>query len=162
MNQPYSTLNGRKLAMLAVAAALAGAFATTAGAADEATSRYVNEKTNCETGNTQQDKATCLKEAAAALDEKRKGKLDNQGTPMMNATERCNALPQKEKADCFSRILGPASPNQTVTTSGSVAGGGVIKETKTTTPGELIVIQPAPAPTPVPAPAPQPEPAKAP
>ena len=150
----------RQLTMLTLAAALAGAFAgaTVAFAAEpvatgDAKALYQKERANCETGNTQQDKATCLKEAGAALDEKKKGKLDNSGSPVANATDRCNALPQKDRADCVARIVGPLSPNQKVTGSGSVEGGGMIKETSTTTPGAVIVIQPAPAPTPAPAPA---------
>ena len=150
----------RQLTLLTVAAALAGAFAS-AGVAfaaepvatDDAKARYLKERAACETGNTHQDKATCLKEAGAALDEKKKGKLDNSGSPVANATERCNLLPAKDKADCLARITGPQGANQRVTTSGSVEGGGVIKETTTTTPGAVIVIQPAPTPTPAPAPA---------
>ena len=143
----------RQLTTLTVAAALAGAFsgATVAFAADPAVSGdaktlYQKERANCETGNTQQDKATCLKEAGAALDEKKKGKLDNSGSPTANATDRCNVLPAKDKADCLARITGPQGANQRVTTSGSVEGGGMIKETTTTTPGAVIVIQPPPAP----------------
>ena len=149
----------RQLAMLTVAAAIAGAFASASAFAAEpvatgdAKANYVKEKTNCETGNTSQDKATCLREAGAALQEKKKGKLDNSGSPVVNATDRCNVLPAKDKADCLSRILGPIGPNQRVTTSGSVEGGGVIRETTTTIPGAVIVIQPAPTPTPAPAPA---------
>jgi hypothetical protein len=150
---------GHHLTLLTVAAALAGAVATTTAFADEpvagndAKARYLREKANCEAGNTTQDKATCLKEAGAALDEKRRGRLDNSGSPLANATDRCNALPAKDRADCVARIVGPLSPNQRVTTSGSVEGGGVIRETTTTTPGAVILIQPAPAPTPAPAPA---------
>ena len=150
----------RQLTLLTVAAALAGAFAsaTVAFAAepvatDDAKARYAKERAACETGNTHQDKATCLKEAGAALDEKKKGKLDNSGSPVANATDRCNVLPAKDKADCLARIVGPQSPNQRVTISGSVEGGGVIRETTTTTPGGLIIITPAPVPTPAPAPA---------
>jgi len=145
----------RPLTMLAVAAALAAgsAFAGEPVATDDAKALYLKERANCETGHTAQDRATCLKEAGAALDEKKKGKLDNSGTPVGNATDRCNVLPAKDKADCLARIVGPLSPNQRVTASGSVEGGGVIRETTTTTPGAVIVIQPAPTPTPAPAPA---------
>jgi len=148
-----------QLTMLTVAAAVAGAFATTAVfaaepvASNDAKDLYLKEKANCEAGNTTQDKATCMKEAGAALDQKKKGKLDNSGSPAANATDRCNALPQKDRADCLARIVGPAGPNQRVTGSGSVEGGGMMKETTTTTPGSVIVIQPAPPPTPAPAPA---------
>ena len=153
----------RQMTMLTIAAALAGAFASAsvalAGepvATDDAKTLYQKERMNCETGNTQQDKATCLKEAGAALGEKRKGKLDNSGSPVANATDRCNVLPAKDKADCLARITGPLSGNQKVTVSGSVEGGGMIKETTTTTPGAVIVIQPAPEPTAAPAPATKP------
>jgi hypothetical protein len=152
-------VRSHQLTALTVAAALAGAFASaTAFAAEpvatnDAKALYLKEKANCEAGNTTQDKATCLKEAGAALDQKKKGKLDNSGSPVANATDRCNALPQKDRADCVARIVGPQGPNQRVTGSGSVEGGGMIKETTTTTPGSVIVIQPAPTPTPAPAPA---------
>jgi len=151
----------RQLTMLTIAAALAGAFASASVAfaadpvaTDDAKARYLKERAACESGNTSQDKATCLKEAGAALGEKKKGKLDNSGSPVVNATDRCNVLPAKDKADCLARIVGPLAPNQRVTTSGSVEGGGVIRETTTTTPGAVIIIQPAPMPTPAPAPAP--------
>ena len=152
-------VRSHQLTMLTVAAALAGAFTTAATfagepvASNDAKALYLKEKANCESGNTSQDKATCLKEAGAALDQKKKGKLDNSGAPLPNATDRCNALPAKDRADCVARIVGPLSPNQKVTGSGSVEGGGIIKETTTTTPGAVIVIQPAPTPTPAPAPA---------
>ena len=153
-------VRGHHLTLLTVAAAVAGAFATTTAfaaepvASNDAKALYLKEKAACEAGNTTQDKATCLKEAGAALDQKRKGKLDNSGSPVANATDRCNALPAKDRADCVARIVGPLSPNQKVTASGSVEGGGMIKETTTTTPGAVIVIQPAPTPVPAPAPAP--------
>jgi hypothetical protein len=149
----------RRLPILTVVAALASACAGAAVlaaepvATDDAKALYLKERANCETGNTTQDRATCLKEAGAALDEKKKGKLDNSGSPVANATDRCNVLPAKDKADCLARIVGPLSPNQRVTVSGSVEGGGVIRETTTTTPGAVIIIQPAPVPTPAPAPA---------
>ena len=152
-------VRSHQLTMLTVAAALAGAFATATTFAGEpvatgdAKALYLKERANCESGNTTQDKATCLKEAGAALDQKKKGKLDNSGSPVANATDRCNALPQKDRADCIARVMGPNSPNQKVTASGSVQGGGMIKETTTTTPGQVIIIQPPPTPVPAPAPA---------
>ena len=148
-------VRSHQLTMLTVAAALAAtsAFAGEPVATNDAQALYLKEKAKCEAGNTTQDRATCLKEAGAALDQKKKGKLDNSGSPVANATDRCNALPQKDRADCVARIVGPLSPNQRVISSGSVEGGGMIKETTTTNPGAVIVIQPAPAPTPAPAPA---------
>ena len=158
MNARTFKARSRKLTLLTVAAALSGAFAGATVlaadpvATDDAKARYLKERAACEAGNTTQDKATCLKEAGAALDE-REGQLDNSGSPVANATDRCNVVPAKDKADCLARIVGPQSPNQRVTTTGSVEGGGVIRETTTTTPGGVIIIAPAPVPSPAPAPA---------
>ena len=155
MNPHSLSVSGRTIAALAVAA-LAGALSAPSFAADsassEANARYMKERADCEAGRTAEDKATCLKEAGAAQEERKRKTLDNSGSPVVNATDRCNAMPAKDKADCLARVLGPVKSNQTVTTSGSVAGGGVIKETTTTTPGAIIVIQPAPAAPPASAP----------
>jgi hypothetical protein len=151
---------GRKI-FLATAAAFAGALAspaimaqdpaaTTGSAAMTPQAIYQKDRANCDAGRTAEDHATCLKEAGAAFEERKRHQLDNQGTPLANATDRCNVLPNKDKADCLARIVGPLNSHQTVTTSGSVAGGGVVKETTTTTPGQVIVIMPDPAPAPAP------------
>ena len=114
-------------------------------AATEAKSTYQKERADCEAGRTAEDRATCLKEAGAAQDERKRNRLDNNGSMRQNAIDRCNALPAKDKPDCLARIEGPSQANQTPTTSGSVAGGGVIRETKTTTTGQpTVVILPAP------------------
>ncbi|MDQ2926738.1 MAG: hypothetical protein ABI330_19690 [Caldimonas sp.] len=158
MNHPV-TAPGRKLSLLA-AAALAGALASPAVWAQQPAgstttmmtpqARYLKDRANCDAGRTAEDRATCLKEAGAALEERKHHTLDNSGSPVANATDRCNSLPDKDKAGCVARVLGPIAPNQRVTTSGSVAGGGVLKETTTTTPGAVIVVVPGPAPQPAP------------
>ena len=149
MTQQSLSSRGLTLAAITAAAAVAGAlfntpvFAGTAKSGSDA--QYLKERADCEAGRTAEDRATCLKEAGAALVERRRNTLDNSGTPVVNATDRCKVLPAKDKADCLARVLGPIGSNQTVTTSGSVAGGGVVKETTTTTPGAVLVITPAPA-----------------
>ncbi|NUZ07242.1 hypothetical protein [Piscinibacter koreensis] len=140
MTKPTDTrieaLRVRSLAALAgsaLALAAAGAFAADKAPAD---SRYQQERSVCTGGMSQQDRATCLREAGAAKDEARRGQLSN-GTSGAsrdaNATDRCNALPAKDRADCVARIQGPQAANQRTQTSGSVAGGGVLRETTTTT-----------------------------
>jgi hypothetical protein len=121
------------LALVALAGVAAGpAFAASASApAGKAT--YQKERADCETGKTAQDRATCLKEAGAAADERKRNRLDNSGSLPQNAADRCNALTGAEKTDCLARVKGSPGANQRTTTSGSVAGGGVIKETTTTT-----------------------------
>ena len=144
-------LNLASLAGLIVVGVAAGYAAAPAHAADAAAtaakSTYLKERADCEAGRTAQDRATCLKEAGAAEDERKRNRLDNTGSLRQNAIERCNAVAPKDKADCLARIEGPSQPNQTTKTSGSVAGGGVIRETTTTTTGQptIVIIPGAPA-----------------
>ena len=136
------------LIVVGVAAGYAGAPAHAADAdAAAAKSTYAKERADCDAGRTAEDRATCLKEAGAAQQERKRNTLDNNGSARQNAIERCNLVAAKDKADCLARIEGPSQANQTTTTSGSVAGGGVVRETKTTTTGQpTVVILPAPAP----------------
>ncbi len=84
------------------------------------------EKTACVNGMTQQDQATCLKEATNAAADKKAGKLDNNGgTFTANALQRCEVLAGADKVACQSRVVGYGQA------SGSVAGGGLIKTTET-------------------------------
>ena len=137
-------------ACLIAAGSLAAGSALAADAAAEpdpaAKPTYQKERADCEAGRTAEDRATCLKEAGAAAEERKRNRLDNAGAPRENALGRCNALAGKEKTDCIARIDGPMKPNQQVTTSGSVSGGGILRETKTTTTGPAVVIEPMPAP----------------
>jgi len=129
------------LIAVGVAASFAGAPAHAADAdAAAAKSTYAKERADCEAGRTAEDRATCLKEAGAAQQERKRNQLDNAGSARQNAIERCNAVAPKDKSDCLALIEGPNKPNQTTTTSGSVAGGGVIRETTTTTTGQPTVI----------------------
>jgi hypothetical protein len=144
-------LNLASLAGLVVVGAAATYAASPAHAADAAAtaakSTYAKERADCDAGRTAEDRATCLKEAGAAQQERKRNTLDNTGSARQNAIERCNLVAAKDKADCLARIEGPSQANQTTTTSGSVAGGGVVRETKTTTTGQpTVVILPAPAP----------------
>ena len=143
-------LNLASLAGLIVVGAAATYAASPAHAADAAAtaakSTYAKERADCDAGRTAEDRATCLKEAGAAQQERKRNTLDNNGSARQNAIERCNLVAAKDKADCLARIEGPSQANQTTTTSGSVAGGGVVRETKTTTTGQpTVVILPAPA-----------------
>ncbi|HEY2558687.1 MAG TPA: hypothetical protein VGI48_03150 [Caldimonas sp.] len=130
------------LIAVGVAAGLAGPPAAHAAdaTAPDVKSTYLKERADCEAGRTAEDRATCLKEAGAAAEERKRNRLDNNGSLRQNAIERCNVVPAKDKADCLARIEGPSAPNQKTTTSGSVAGGGVIRETTTTTTGQPTII----------------------
>ena len=142
--------NLASLAGLIAVGVAAGLAAPTVHAADATTSSanstYLKDRADCDAGRTAEDRATCLKEAGAAQEERKRNRLDNNGSLRQNAVDRCNALPAKDKADCMARIEGPSKANQRTTTSGSVAGGGILRETTTTTTGKpTIVIVPGSA-----------------
>lgn len=87
------------------------------------TSRYQAERAACISGQSNQDRATCLKEAGAALMESRKGRLNgNSDTYDQNALNRCQSLPANDRDACQSRIKGEGA------TSGSVESGGILRE----------------------------------
>lgn len=115
-------------ALLAGAAAMP-VFAAEPAAATTPQARYEQERAACLNGKSQQDQATCLKEAGAALDQSKRGQLADTGGYKQNATVRCNNLPEKDRADCIARIGGDGT-----TTSGSVNAGGVLRERVTTQP----------------------------
>jgi hypothetical protein len=112
-------------ALLAVGAATAQVAAPgTAGI--DATGNYQSEVQACLSGATQQDRATCLKEARNARADKQRGVLSTQGDLQANGMRRCEIFTSGEdKAACQARILGMGK------VEGSVAGGGLIREVET-------------------------------
>jgi hypothetical protein len=111
-------------ALLAVTAATAQVATGTTGI--DASGSYQSEVNACMTGKTQQDQATCLREARNAQADKKRGVLDNAGAQFdANAKARCDVLAGEEKAACEARLMGYGS------TTGSVAAGGVLREVET-------------------------------
>jgi len=111
-------------ALLAVSAATAQIATGTTGI--DASGNTQREKAACHSGMTQQDYVTCMREATNAAAEKRSGKLDNSGGQFQaNALKRCDVLKGEDQIACQARILGYGS------TSGSVAGGGVVRQVET-------------------------------
>jgi hypothetical protein len=112
------------VALLAMTAATAQVATGTTGI--DASGSYQQEVNACMTGKTQQDRETCLKEARNAQADKKRGLLDNASAkPDNNAAARCSVLTGEEKAACQARLLGFGN------TTGSVAGGGVLREVET-------------------------------
>ena len=114
------------------APALTAALLVASGAAlaqtpsSDATARYEQDRQKCMTNNTQDSQATCMREATNALDASRKGQLSNPGPVAAdNATQRCGAFQSaQEQAECVRRV-------QNTPASGSVPGGGVLRESTT-------------------------------
>lgn len=103
-----------------------------AAAADkDAEATYQAARAICLSGSSQQDRATCLKEAGAVRAERRNGRADKSEsatTLRANALKRCEVQPPKERGDCERLARGEGSQ------VGTVKGGGVIKEIVTRVP----------------------------
>ena len=99
--------------------------------ADSIDARYRSERAVCMSGQSNQDRATCLKEASAARAEARRNRLDTGSAQLQqNARARCVALPADDRADCEKRMSGEGS------VSGSVDNGGLLRELKTEIPAK--------------------------
>lgn len=117
----HATTLTSRLALL-TAGALLSVSAFAAGTA--ATSTAQSERARCESGQSNQDRATCLKEVGAAQGEARAGSLTG-GAYDQNATDRCKALPASDQAACMGRL-------NSGTSSGSAESGGIIREYRQT------------------------------
>ena len=127
MQTTYAVISYRSWSIaLCAAGALLGA--TTAAAADrgrlsDAQAVYQRDRAACNSGQTGQDRTTCLREAGAALQEARRGRLDDgQARFEQNRLVRCDSQPPEDRQDCVRRLNGEG------TTSGSVQGGGILRE----------------------------------
>jgi len=127
------------LLVLAAAAASTAALGADKPTAAQARAVFEREVAVCQGKPSNEDRASCLRDANAAHAEARRGGL-TAGDPAQlaaNALRRCDALPEADRKDCVARIQGQG------TTSGSVAEGGIYRELVTREPGQA-----ASAPTP--------------
>jgi hypothetical protein len=100
-------------------------LASAQGDAIDAMARYQQDRADCMNGQTSEDRATCLREAGAALAQGKRSDLDNGETAAelrRNAFQRCQPLPDEDRLACRARMQGMG------TTSGSVGGGGILRE----------------------------------
>lgn len=109
-------------AALAAALLVAG-LASAAPGLSEAQLRYHHERAACLNGSSHQDRATCLKEAGAALHEARRDGLATAADDRLaqNRLTRCQAVPLQDREDCALRMSHG-------TTSGSAQQGGILRE----------------------------------
>ena len=116
------------LVVLTGAVVLSGA-AVAASALSEAQLLYKQERAACMNGTSNQDRATCLKEAGAAFQEARKGALGTATDAGLdrNRTARCDGLPAVERKDCTLRM-------QQGVATGTAQQGGILREHERTVP----------------------------
>jgi hypothetical protein len=106
-------------------AATAGAAAAGGGQTDAVEGRYQAERAACGLKEVGEDRATCLREAAAARGEALRGHPnDAEDNYERNALARCDALPQSERDLCLRRTRGEG------VVKGSVSEGGIYREYK--------------------------------
>ena len=124
-----STLS--KLPSLACLAIAILSQSVNAYAANDADARYRADRAVCLSGQSNQDRATCLKEAGAARSVAKLHQLDDrQNSYRQNALARCTALPAGDRIDCQRRIDGDGK------VSGSVRDGGLLREVTTVVPAD--------------------------
>jgi hypothetical protein len=105
--------------------------AAAGGKLSEAQARYEQDRAACNSGQSNQDRATCLREAGAALGEAKRGNLrDGQTSYEQNQTLRCDRLKEGDRDDCLRRMHGEG------TVSGSVESGGIYRELRTIVPAQ--------------------------
>lgn len=133
-----SMIRNSAAALLAAGVSL-GAMGQTANV-DSPEARFKRERAACLDGSSHQDRATCLKEATNALDEARRNRSSSRGAPDLSSNQlaRCERVPTQDREACQRLAMGQGK------SSGSVEGGGVIKEITEVTTGQPVVVVPAP------------------
>ncbi len=118
------------LSLCAASGVAISTFAFAGPGASDAQANYQRDRAACLSGNTNQDRATCLREAGAALVEARRGGLTStdDGTYVKNSMDRCVPLPAADQEDCVRRMQGEG------TVVGSVEEGGIYRELHRTVP----------------------------
>ena len=86
-------------------------------------SRFQSEELACRSGASGQSRETCMQEARAALQAAQRGNLTD-ATPdyQANRVARCTALEGIDRDACLARMTGAG------TSEGSIAGGGILRE----------------------------------
>ena len=101
-------------------------FALPVAAANElaaAQAQYQRERAACLNGTSNQDRATCLKEAGAALQEARRGSIATaaEAKQARNRVRRCEALPTQDRDECIARMSQGSA-------TGSAQQGGILRQ----------------------------------
>ena len=97
----------RKLAWIAAGSVLWSGAALAAGASAEAEARYKQEMAVCNSGQSNQDAATCRTEARNALAEARRNGLTAAPDQYQsNAMQRCSVFKGSDRTDCEARMSG--------------------------------------------------------
>jgi len=100
-------------------------------AQDKLEAQYQLEQATCNSGQSQQDRTTCLREAGAAYAQAKQGRLSSDASVQQyrqNALIRCQALPVQDQTACRRRMDEPTA------LEGSVGAGGILRKEVTIIP----------------------------
>ncbi len=116
----------RHAAVACVVIFTGAAFAADPPATASAQARYEQERAACLSGTTGQEQQACLREAGAALQRSKRGYVEDAPSDVAaNRLKRCDTQPAGEARDeCIRRM-------NEGTVTGSVSGGGVVREHRT-------------------------------
>jgi hypothetical protein len=103
---------------------LLGSAAAQAEGAPEARQRvYQQDRQLCLSGHSNQDQATCLREAGAARQQNTAAQTQPSAEEMAaNAVRRCDVFGGDARQSCLARMQGQGS------VTGSAAAGGILRE----------------------------------
>ncbi len=105
--------------------------ASAASPSADAQARYRSEMAICNSGQSNQDPATCRTEARNALAEARRGGLTTAPDQYQsNAMQRCGVFKDVDRSDCEARMSAEGK------TQGSVSAGGILRESVTVVPAK--------------------------
>ena len=127
----FHSAGSSRLALCAVAVLLCATPALAAEKAkpSEAQATYNRDRADCMKKDGE-ERATCLREAGAALRESRRSGLTNEQAQLeKNRLARCDNQPAKDRDECVRRM-------NEGTTSGSVKEGAVVRELRTVVPAK--------------------------
>lgn len=108
--------------------ALLSATAYSADDNDNAAANYKNEVAACKNESPKSMRAACIAEANKTLSDYRRGTESYQQRLHSNALQRCNVFKGDKRRDCELRLKGGGNAD------GSVAEGGILRETVTIVP----------------------------
>jgi len=122
----------RSASALVIGLAALGGASHVLAAGKAGNTEYQQQIAACKNGSSTEDRATCLREAGAAQQAAARGTLTDPGATQLkeNALRRCEGLPQSDRIDCEKRVNGQGR------TDGSVADGGILRETVTIVPAK--------------------------
>jgi hypothetical protein len=90
---------------------------------------WADDRTDCQKLEDKEARAACVREAGAAKQAARRGQLMESNADFeKNRLARCGYVPAADREDCERRARGEG------TVTGSVEGGGIYRELRTTVP----------------------------